>query len=32
MKIVWLLLIIILGYIPSIIYYFMVMKKMPRKK
>jgi heme/copper-type cytochrome/quinol oxidase subunit 2 len=32
MKVVWLLLIILLGYIPSIIYYFMVMKKMPRKK
>lgn len=31
MKIVWLLLIILLGYIPSIVYYFMVMKKMPRK-
>jgi heme/copper-type cytochrome/quinol oxidase subunit 2 len=31
-KVVWLLLIILLGYIPSIIYYFMVMKKMPRKK
>jgi len=32
MKLVWLLLIILLGYIPSIVYYFMVMKKMPRKK
>ncbi|MCD4670802.1 MAG: PLDc N-terminal domain-containing protein [Actinomycetia bacterium] len=32
MKIVWLLLIILLGYIPSIVYYFMVMRKMPGKK
>jgi heme/copper-type cytochrome/quinol oxidase subunit 2 len=32
MKLVWLLLIILLGYIPSIVYYFMVMKKMPRNK
>jgi len=32
MKLVWLLLIILLGYIPSIVYYFMVMKKMPAKK